>query len=187
MNLGTLYTYITKDYDAAIQCLEKLANKGDAYAQDVLGTCYGYGKKMYQKALYWKTKAAEQGGAMHQSNLGIAYMKGYVGTIDYEKAIYWFQLAIEKGNKNAMHNLPIAQYEQAEILRQNKKYDAAFDLFKQASTDLNNPIPAAMRKLAACYRYGLGTNTSLSDEKFWMEEAVKYNDEIAMKIMGDRI
>lgn len=37
--------------------------------------------------------------------------------------------------------------------------------------------------LSGCYRYGFGTEVDMKKEQYYLEEAAKYNDEVAMQIL----
>mgnify|MGYP003639806128 FL=1 len=58
---------------------KKLAEQGDAEAQNNLGVMYNYGNGVpenYEAAVMWYTKAAEQGYDKAQYNLGLGYQDG---------------------------------------------------------------------------------------------------------------
>ncbi len=186
-NLASLYTSINglPKYEEGIEMLLDFASEGDFYAMNELGTAYNdLGKN--DLSLKWLLKAAEKGSHSAESNLGILYLKGNNGfPINFEESIKWNKLAAQEGYSEAKHNLPIAQYKMGEMLHEQKKYKEAFVYFMRAASNEDNPIPEAMRKLSAYFRYGLGevgVNPLL--EKKYMEDAAKYNDEIAMKILG---
>jgi TPR repeat protein len=65
-----------------------------------------------------------------------------------------------------------------------KDYNKAFALLKEAAEAKNNPSARAMRLLAACYRYGLGTSVDAEKDKYWLEKAAEKKDEKAMAVMG---
>ena len=183
LNLGGLYIRVKK-YQEAVLCLINLAKSGDILAQSNLGMAY-LRLKNYEDALYWETKAANAGDHSAENNLGIWYLNGLSGfPIDYDKAVYWNERAAKAGKKTAKHNLRIAQFKRGEMLYKNSIFDEAFNLFLEAANNSDNPIPGAFRQLSACYRYGKGTNVDEQKAKYYWEEAVKYNDEVAMEILG---
>lgn len=86
----------------------KLANKGDACAQNNLGLMYekGHGvEQSYEKAVEWYLKAAEQGFARAQNNLGVMYNNGTGVEQSYEKAAGWYLKVAERGDDCAQYNL----------------------------------------------------------------------------------
>ena len=84
-----------KDYQKAEQLLLKLAQQGDAYAQNLLGLFYDK-QKDYQKAVQWFTKAAKQGSSSALCSLGNCYYNGEGVAIDYQKAVQWYTKAAEQ-------------------------------------------------------------------------------------------
>jgi uncharacterized protein len=71
--------YKKKEYKTAFDLFQKLANTGNAFAQNKLGVMYeeGYGiKQDYIQAVLWYRKAADQEDATAQNNLGALYIKG---------------------------------------------------------------------------------------------------------------
>lgn len=186
-SLGVLYTSgdgLPK-YEEGINLLLELANKGDMYAMNELGNAYNdLGKN--DLSLDWYLKAVEKGSRSAKANLGANYLKGTNGfPIDYEQSIKWSDRAAKEGDAVSKHNLPIAQYKLGEKLHEQGKYKDAIVYFMRAASNEDNPIPEAMRKLSAYFRYGLGDVTiDPVKEKKYMEDAAKYNDEIAMKILG---
>ncbi|MBQ9525198.1 MAG: sel1 repeat family protein, partial [Bacteroidaceae bacterium] len=99
ISLGVCYNAL-KDYQKAEQLLLKLAQQGDAYAQDLLGSIYGV-LKDNQKEVQWLTKAAKQGSSGAQFNLGVCYYNGEGVAKDYQKAVQWYTKAAEQGHDGA--------------------------------------------------------------------------------------
>lgn len=92
--------YERGEYMVAFAIFEKLANEGDASAQNILGMMYdnGYGVSQdYQKAFYWYSKAADNGVASAQYNLGLMYKNGYGVVQDFQKAFAWYSRAANQG------------------------------------------------------------------------------------------
>ena len=84
--------YDRGDYEAALQTLRPLAEKGDASAQNNLGFMYDEGQGVpqdYGEALKWYRKASEQGHAYAQYNLGFMYQKGQGVPQDYVLSVKW--------------------------------------------------------------------------------------------------
>lgn len=78
----------------------KMAERGDAEAQNNLGVIYAKGHGVaqdYKQAAYWYKKAAEQGHAGAQHNLGFVYAEGQGVTQDLKLAYIWSSLAAAQG------------------------------------------------------------------------------------------
>jgi len=100
--------YQRKDYHTAFAGFQKLAEQGDARAQDNLGMMYVRGQsvpKDDQQAVVWYRKAAEQGLASAQTNLGAMYEYGRGMPKDYQQAAVWLRKAAEQGDAFAQGNL----------------------------------------------------------------------------------
>ncbi|MDX8405723.1 MAG: tetratricopeptide repeat protein [Mariprofundus sp.] len=87
------------------------AERGDAYAQNVVGVSYASGDGIAQDsktALLWFRKSAAQGFAKAQSNIGLAYLDGAGVSRDQAAAIHWWTLAAAKGEPHAQFNLAVS-------------------------------------------------------------------------------
>jgi TPR repeat protein len=86
----------------------KIAEQGDADAQNSLGVMYRDGRgtpQDYRQAVDWYRKAAVQGYAKAQFNLGLMYAEGLGVEQDYSEAVIWYTKAAEQGYANAQSNL----------------------------------------------------------------------------------
>lgn len=185
INLGALYasSHFSK-YDKAVEYLLPLAQQGNEDALFNLAIAYVHLGR-HEEAIELSTNLANKGDHGAESNLGNWYLKGISGfPIDYDKAIYWLERAVKANKETAKHNLPIAQFEKGEILYKNREYSEAYQLYLKAASSKDNPIPGAMRKLSACYRYGLGVIKDTARADSYMAKAAEYNDETAMEILG---
>tara|TARA_R110000787_G_scaffold15635_15_gene48481 strand:+ start:455 stop:1006 length:552 start_codon:yes stop_codon:yes gene_type:complete len=84
------------DYRAAFKIYSRLAEAGDARAQDDLGFMYylGHGTRQdFRMAAKWFRAAAEQGHAPAQINLGTLYRRGLGVSKDNVEAHRWFALS----------------------------------------------------------------------------------------------
>lgn len=84
------------DYRAAFKIYSRLAEGGDARAQDDLGFMYflGHGTRQdFRMAAKWFRAAAEQGHAAAQINLGTLYRRGFGVSKDNVEAHRWFALS----------------------------------------------------------------------------------------------
>jgi uncharacterized protein len=90
--------------------LRKLAEAGNAAAQDRLGLLYhdGHGvPKSYEEAKRWFTKAAENGHAGAQVNLGTIYLVGHGFYQSDQMALVWFRKAAEQKDALALAKLGV--------------------------------------------------------------------------------
>ncbi len=104
----SLAAYERKDYRTAFAGFKKLAEQGDAGAQNNLGQMYVNGRgvpKDEQQAVVWYRKAAEQGHASAQLNLGAMYATGQGVPKDEQQAVAWYRKAAEQGHALAQYGL----------------------------------------------------------------------------------
>ena len=94
--------------------LTKLADDGDAIAQNNLGYSYLYGLdgvKDLDKAIHYLNAAASQGQVNAMTTVGWFYFTGEFGAPkDNEQALYWNQRASEAGFTIASYNLGFFYY-----------------------------------------------------------------------------
>jgi hypothetical protein len=85
------------------------ADKGEAFAQEVVGVCYLVGCKATPRdhvaARFWLAKAAEQGRPQAQRLLGMMHEAGFGGAKDYTEALSWYRKAAGQGNAVAQASL----------------------------------------------------------------------------------
>jgi len=96
------------DYGAAVPVIERLAERGDADAQNFLGVMYDTGQGLtqdYSEAARWYRRAAEQGDADAQYNLATLYESGDGAAQDDAEAAYWYRNAAEQGHADAQFYL----------------------------------------------------------------------------------
>jgi len=85
-----------EDRSATAHYLHKLAEAGNADAQNRLGILYHDGQGLpvnYERAKQWFRKAAEQGHAGAQVNLGTLYLLGLGVSESDQEALFWFRKA----------------------------------------------------------------------------------------------
>ncbi len=160
----------------------KAAEQGYAEAQHNLGVRYAKGEGVVQnhaEAVKWWRKAAEQGYAEAQHNLGVCYYNGDGVGQDYGQAYRY--LTMPQDWKSSACSYIGEMYYYGRYLK--KDYAKAFEYLKKAADEEQFRCGTAMRLLAACYRYGLGTAIDVAKEEYWMQEAVKHKDEKAMMIL----
>ena len=84
--------------------LVKLAETGDASAQNELGVLY-YEAQNYTKAREWFDKAVELGHAGAQVNLGTLYFRGEGAPQSNQMALFWFERAAKQEDALAFAKL----------------------------------------------------------------------------------
>jgi len=102
--------YDSGDYARALRVWERLADQGDAQAQNNLGYMYktGLGTPVnYQRAIYWYELAADQGRVEAIYDLAIMYDEGLGVTRDYEEARWLYERAAREGFADAHNNLGV--------------------------------------------------------------------------------
>ena len=174
-------TVVTSTPMSLLEIIQK-ANGGDASTQFALGEFYFFGEGVVQnhaEAVKWWRKAAEQGYAEAQHNLGVCYVKGEGVGQDYGQAYRY--LTMPQDWKSSACSYIGEMYYYGRYLK--KDYAKAFEYLKKAADEEQFRCGTAMRLLAACYRYGLGTAIDVAKEEYWMQEAVKHKDEKAMMIL----
>ena len=83
--------------------LVKMAEAGNARAQNNLGDCYFEGKGVtqdYKEAVKWYRKSAEQGDWMGQANLGRCYSEGKGVAQNHDEAGKWLGKVTEQLRRN---------------------------------------------------------------------------------------
>ena len=90
--------------DIPFEILLKLAEEGDAEAQNELGDCYYFGEKIEEdidQAVIWYLKAASQGNDDAQYSLGWCYENGEGVAKNDQQALMWYKKSAENGNREA--------------------------------------------------------------------------------------
>ena len=186
-NLHLAYAYskglgVEKDESKALKLYSPFAEKGNLSAQYQMALIYYNGETVSrncQQALYWFGKVANRYyDAL--TIMGEIYEKGECMPVNLAKAKDYYQQASDCG-------VPLAECRLGSLLYNEKNYEEAFIYFTQAAEDKKEPVAEAMRKLAACYRYGLGTTIDLEKEKYWMDQAANHNDYKAIDVLNEKI
>lgn len=102
--------YEAGDYATAIRIWERLADQGDAQAQNNLGYMYktGVGTDVnYQRAIYWYERAADLGRVEAIYDLAIMYDEGLGVSRDYVEARRLYERAAREGFSDAHNNLGV--------------------------------------------------------------------------------
>mgnify|MGYP001359154453 CR=1 FL=1 len=99
-----------KDLKKAFSFRKKMADQGDANAQNNLGWMYAKGegvRKNSKEAIKWYRKAADQGDAQAQYNLGLMYSNGKGVPEDDVEAVKWYRKAADQGEAWGQYNLGV--------------------------------------------------------------------------------
>ena len=116
----------TKSDEEIIERLEKLMDKGNAYACSRLAGCYAKGRmgilQDWLKANELYLKAGELGCAEAYFNLGNTYDFGRGVEIDKEKAKHYLELAAMNGCLHARYNLGVIEGQAGNNQRAYKHY-----------------------------------------------------------------
>jgi TPR repeat protein len=138
--------------------IERLANSGNAGAQNELGVRYHNGngvQKDDNQALAWCLKAGLQGDLKAELNLGWLYANG-VGTEKNDQlAVAWYLKAAQQGNSDAELMVGLAYRDGRGVLADP---ELAFDWFHKAA-DAGNKYARTQAGIA--YLYGKGVKADL--------------------------
>ena len=152
--------------------MKKLAEQGDAYAQNRLGLMYETGESVpqdFKQAVYWYTKAAEQGFADAHFSLCLFYYMGESVPQDFKQAAYWCTKAAEQ--------YTIAQSFLGEIYYNG---DGVPQDYKQAAywyTKVAEQGDAyAQYHLGLMYAKGQGVSQDFKQAVYWYTKAAEQGD-----------
>lgn len=121
-----------QDYTAALECYQKAADAGCAFAMRSIAVMYENGRgvdKDKSAAVEWYTKAAENGDAEAMFALG-SYYESNGADKDYTKAMDWYLKAADEGHAEAMNAIAV-MYDKARGVERDK--DAANEWFEKAA------------------------------------------------------
>ena len=154
-----------------IKNLKKLAEQGDALAQNELSLLYydGMGvEKNLELAFFWIQKSAEQGYAPAQHNLSRMYYNGEGIEKNLELAFYWIQKSAEQGDALAQYNLS-RMYFNGEGVEKNLKL--AF-YWMQQSAEQGDAV--SQRHLSRMYSNGEeGVEKNLKLAFYWVQQSAE--------------
>lgn len=175
---------VEKDETRALSLLLPFAYKKNSEAQYNVAKIYmNLGND--EKALYWYGKVATQ-----YSTASVIMGDIYKKEGNIVKAKDFYRQASDYGVAMGEYKLGEIIYDEGVKLESNgfdsdarEKYTEAFQLLKDASEDSETPIPAAMRLLHACYRYGRGTEENVTLAEKWKSEALKHKDKNTLELL----
>lgn len=164
--------------------VKKLAERGNAEAQNNLGYRYYNGKGVkrdYAEAVKWYRKSAEQGYAEAQYWLGLMYQWGKGVKQDYAEAIKWFLKSAEQGYAKAQYTLGISYH-----LGEGVKKDYA-EAAKWYSKAAEQGYTGAQYSLGDMYEHGYGVAKDLQEARKWYGKAAAqghFSAKEALKRLG---
>jgi TPR repeat protein len=161
--------------------LQKLAETGDAKAQNILGAMYAAGDgvpKNAVKAAEWYQKSASQGDARAQTTLGMMYATGDGVPKDAAKAADWLHKAAEQGDSTAQARLGV-MYRTGDGIPKDKA--EAREWLQKAAAQGNAD---ALFNLGEMYRSGEGVPKNASKAAELFQEAAAQEDTRAQFKLG---
>ncbi len=163
--------------------LKRLAEAGDARAQNDLGVFYTYGingaPRDLAAALKWYAKAVAQNLPSAIGNLGYVYQQGLGCPKDEQKGLALIRQAVEAGDIHAMNHLAYAHMYGLGTERDEIKAAA---IYRQAATSGD---AHAMAVLADFLRNGRGCVRNDEEAIEWARKGAGLSDAAAMFILGD--
>ncbi len=102
---GDIYKYSLTNYNEAVKCYTRAAERGHSEGMWKLGICYEHGSgvtKCYEKASYWYNQSALKKNKYGQSSLAYCYYYGKGVEVDKNKALYWMEQAAKQGLDSAI-------------------------------------------------------------------------------------
>ena len=167
--------------------LQKLADSGDAAAQNELGIRYRLGDEVDKdpaKSIPWFFKAAKQGYAKAYFNLGAAFYNGDGVNVSDEDACVWFTLAADAGDQRGAEAIARTRQEftpsqttRCELLtatayqtgeRVQQDYAKAMEYYLKAA---NAKDGLACERLALMYDRGLGVTANKEESLRWLKRS----------------
>ena len=164
---------VEKNYSKAAEIFRRLAELGDADAQNYLGFMYENGqgvKQDYVKAAEWFRKAADQGYALAQYNLAIMYVFGNGVEHDDVKAAELYEKAARQGNASAQNNLALLYRYGYGVPKDPAK---ALELYEKAA---RNGCTAAQLNLGYMYEIGEETGQDYVKAAEWFRIVAEQGD-----------
>lgn len=175
---------VEKNESRALSFLLPHAYNNNSEAQFYVANIY-MNQGNNEEALFWYGKIVKK-----YITVSVIIGDIYKSENNISKAKQYYQQASDYGVAIGEYKLGDLIYAEAIKLECNGfdsdakiKYKEAFKLFKDAAEDNSRPIPAAMRKLQACYRYGRGTEVDMSLAEKWKHEAIKHKDDETIELL----
>ena len=164
--------------DSEFDGQRKLAENGNAVAQNYLGYCYYHGDgvtKDLVEAAKWYHKAADQGNATAQRMLGVCYENSNGVLQDYTEAVKWYRKAADQNEITAQWCLADC-YAKGQGVPQD--YEEAVKWFRKAADQGN---AAAQGQLGSFYFQVL---KNYNEAVKWYRRAADQNDAYYQDMLG---
>lgn len=154
--------------------LVKLAEEGNAEAQNTLGCCYDVGQGVEEsdaEAFKWFEKSAKQGNAVGQNNLGLCYELGIGVEQSYKEAVKWYKKAAEQGEPQAQWNVGVDFYNKGD-------YAEAVKWFEKSAAQ---GYSGGQLMLGVCYFIGRGVDQDKTIGYDLVRKAAEQGNESAIQ------
>ena len=175
---------ISLDYrDRAVEKLEQVAERGDAYAQYRMGQLYRDGPLLIpdnRKAKHWLTQAAKQGLPEAQYALGKLLLSDDWEVRDPDEGIRWLKQAAENGSHFAAYRLG-KEYLRGEVI--SKSVTKAADCFTKSAEAGNQYAQYMLGKL---YLMGQGLPRDQAQAMMWFSRSAVQGNQYAQFFMEQR-
>ncbi len=180
-----------KNYKKAFECLENAVEGGGGWARYELAKAYEDGvivKRNMSKAFEIYNKLANEEYYLYipeaKNDVARCLIYGLGTQRNVQEGIKWYRRSIEEDNDSwAMYSLAKIYYDGKVLQRTKEREKELFDLLTK-SVNNRYVYHAALRLLAACYRYGIGTEVNPQKDEELLQRAAEYKDEVARRILG---
>ncbi|TQV71816.1 hypothetical protein FKG94_19425 [Exilibacterium tricleocarpae] len=156
------------EYQKALDIARPFAERGNAYAQNLMGAAYQKGwtfERDQTEAVRWFRLAAEQDFVAAEVNLGLAYYYGRGVAQDYGQSRYWLDRAAAKKQPTALLVSGL-QY----LRGQGVEKDTATGV-KQITAAARRGYALAEHELGLLYLDGEGVEQNDAEARYWFEKA----------------
>ena len=175
---------ISLDYrDRAVEKLEQVAERGDAYAQYRMGQLYRDGPLLIpdnHKAKHWLSQAAKQGLPEAQYALGKLLLSDDWEVRDPDEGIHWLKQAAENGSHFAAYRLGKEYLEGNAV---NKDTSRAADWFTKSAEAGNQYAQYMLGKL---YLMGQGLPRDQAQATVWFSRSAAQGNQYAQFFLEQR-
>ncbi len=151
---------VTQD---SINSVIKLANAGDARAENIVGTWYYTGENLpkdYERAFKWWGRSAKKGNALAVGNMGLCYQTGNGVSADSVMAMKFYKRSMQLGNTALMT-------QQIKLAESGKVFSAMF--------------------VSDCYLNGVGVGKDNEKSLHYLEIAANKGSKAAVDQIGVRL
>lgn len=180
-----------KNYKKAFECLENAVDVGGGWALYDYARAYEEGiivKRNMTKAFDTYKNIANEEYSCYipeaKNDVARCLINGLGTQRNVQEGIKWYRRSIEEDNDSwAMFSLAKIYYDGKVLQRTKEREKELFDLLTK-SVNNRYVYHAALRLLAACYRYGIGTEVNPQKDEELLQRAADYKDEVARRILG---